>query len=203
MGGLAVLLLEGLYLFVGYKIVTGAQTKRKKWLAIVILTLIPTADAIVGRVYLQYLCATEGGLKVHRVVNDVKGFMSDGREDVTAVEKYGYKFSESRPLNGRVDRYSKDNGQVVKEKGVLPKSNHRVRLLNEGQVKDIYMRQTLVVETFPGGEVLATDAQIGFNGGWAERFLAAFSDGGINPVWCKGKDVNVRYREIIESSLKP
>lgn len=199
MAGLSVLFFIGLYFFIAYKIIKATNTKRTKLLAIVILILIPTADEVVGRIYLQHLCTTEGGLKVYRVVQDVEGFMSDGSEDVLAVEKYGYKFSESRPLNGRVNRYSKVNEQVVKEVDVLPKSNYRVRYLTTGQ-KDIYMRQALVVETYPSGEMLATDIQIGFSGGWVERFVAKFGSG--SRVWCKSKDVNARHRELIVSSLK-
>lgn len=199
MAGLGVLFFIGLYLFIAYKIIKSTNTKRTKWLAVVIMVLIPTADEVVGRIYLQHLCATEGGLKVYRVAQGVEGFMSDGSEDVLAVEKYGYKFSESRPLNGRVSRYSKVNEQIVKETDVLPKSNYRVRYQTTGQ-KDVYMRQALVVETFPGGEVLATDTQIGFSGGWADRFVAKFGSG--SRVWCKSKDVNARHRELIVSSLK-
>lgn len=202
MGGLAVFSLIGLYIFAGYKFVKSIRPGYRKWLAIAALALIPTADAVVGRVYLRHLCATEGGLKVHRVAEGVEGFMSDGR-DVSGmyVEKYGYEFSEGTPLNGRVNRYSKNNGQIVKEKDVLPKSKYRVRYLTTGQ-KNTYMKQTLIVETFPGTEVLATDTQIGFNGGWAVRFLGGFSDAGSSRVWCDREDILVRKREIIASSLK-
>lgn len=202
MAGLGVLILVGLYFFIAYQVVKALKTKASKSLAIAILVLIPTVDAIVGRFYLQHLCATEGGLKVYRVAQGVEGFIGAWGESDMAVEKYGYKYSESAPVNGRVNRYSKDNGQVVKEKDVLPKSNYRVRYLTTGR-KDIFMRQTLIVETVSGGEVLATDAQIGFNGGWAERFLAQFSGaGGGAVVWCESKDILVRYRELIVSSLK-
>ncbi len=202
MSGLGVLFFIGLYFFIAYKVVKAIKTKPLKWLAIVILVLIPTADEMVGRVYLQHLCATEGGLKVHRMVNGVEGFIGawGDEPDAMPVEKYDYSFSEGRPWKGRVKRYSKQNGQIVKENDVLPKSNYRLSLLDKGEVKDSYMRQTLVVETFPVGEVLATDTQIGFNGGWVAHLLASF--GGTNPVWCESKDSIVRYEELILSTLK-
>ncbi len=199
MSGIGVLLVIGLYFFIAYKIVGALKTKRLKWLAVVILALIPTADAVVGRVYLQHLCATEGGLKVNRVVNGVEGFIGAFGVDVEAVEKYGYKFSESSPWNGRVDRYSKVNGQMINENNVTPKSKFRVRLLNIGE-RDIYIRQMLVVETFPSEGMLAAHAQIGFSGGWAERFVALFGSG--SRTWCKSQDSMARYRELIASSLK-
>lgn len=58
MSGIGVLFVIGLYFFIAYKIVGALKTRRLKWLAVVILVLIPTADAVVGRVYLQHLCAT-------------------------------------------------------------------------------------------------------------------------------------------------
>lgn len=203
MGGLAVFVLIGLYIFAGYKLVKSIRLGYPKWLAIAALVLIPTADAVLGRIYLQHLCATEGGLKVYRVAQGVEGFMTDSR-DVSGmyVEKYGYKFSEGTPVNGRVNRYSKNNGQIVKEKDVLPKSKYRLRAISTGE-NNIYLKQALIVETFPGAEVLATDTQIGFNGGWALRFLGGFSDAGSSRVWCDREITLVRrYREIIASSLK-
>lgn len=78
MSGSGVLFFIGLYFFIAYKVVGAVKTKALKGLAIVIFALIPTADAVVGRIYLQHLCATEGGLKINRVVNGVEGFISSG-----------------------------------------------------------------------------------------------------------------------------
>jgi hypothetical protein len=67
---------------------------------------------------------------------------------------------------------------------------------------NFYSRSILAVETFPEKDVLATDLQIGFNGGWAERFLGGFSDAGAGSVaWCDSEDVLVRKKEMIQSSL--
>ena len=201
MAGLGVLFFVGLYFFVAYKIVRVLKTARLKWLAILILALIPTADAIVGRIYLQHLCATEGGLKVHRMAQGVDGFISDGGDSGMQVEKHGYKFSESAPINGRVNKYSKANGHVVREKDVIPISKYRVRFETTGQNAK-YRRQTFIVETFPDGIVIATDTLVGFNGGWAEDFISQFGGGGRQVAWCKGKDSLVRRDEIVSSTLK-
>ncbi len=203
MGGLAFFSLIGLYFFIAYKIVKAIKSKYRKWLAIAILALIPTADAVVGRIYLQHLCSTENGLKVYRVAQGVEGFMlsGGGGDGDMYVEKYGYKFTESTPVDGLVNRYSKQDGKVVKENRVIPQSNFQVRFLRAGE-KDAYTRTMVSVETFPAGEILGADVQIGFNGGWAERFLARFSDGGAGVVWCEYKDLIVRNRGIILGTLK-
>lgn len=202
MGGLAVFSLIGLYIFAGYKFVKAIRPGYRKWLAIAVLALIPTADAVLGRIYLKHLCATESGLKVYRVAQGVEGFMSDAGEHGMFVEKHGYKFSEGPPIDGWVKRYSKNDGQVIKENKVIPQSKFRVRLLTTGR-KDIYIRSTRVVETFPVREVLATETQIGFNGGWAERYFGGFSDAGAATVaWCREKDSFLRYEELVISTLK-
>lgn len=49
-----------------------ARTRQGKWLkglaAVAIFVLIPTWDAILGTIYFRYLCATEGGVRVYKVV---------------------------------------------------------------------------------------------------------------------------------------
>ena len=115
MGGLGVLLVVGLYLFVAYKVVNSAQTRKGRWLLVALMTLIPTADAIVGRLYLHHLCSTEGGLKVNRVVNDVDGFITDSAATDEWIKGHGYQFTEGNPVNGLVRRFSWRNGSVVRE----------------------------------------------------------------------------------------
>lgn len=50
-------------------------------------------------------------------------------------------------------------------------------------------------------EVLATSTQVYFNGGWAEKFLAAFSDaGGGSVARCDG--VELDYKGLVASTFK-
>lgn len=56
------------YLVIGNFIVKRIPNKWGKWIAIIILILIPTGDSIVGRIYFSYLCSTEAGVKVYQVV---------------------------------------------------------------------------------------------------------------------------------------
>lgn len=128
-----------------------------------------------------------------------------GPPDPNPVEEYNFRFSESKVSEERVNRYSKLNGQIVIENDVAPISKYRVRNPRPGETRDIYVRQEKVVETYPGGEILAIDSQIGFLGGWVERFVASFSGGGSrggSPSWCEGKDILVRKKELILSTLK-
>ena len=86
----------------------------------------------------------------------------------------------------------------------MPKSQYRVGSLHIGDTKNIYLKNQFVVDSVKG-EVLATDTQIAFNGGWTERFLAQFSDaGGGTVAWCTNTDLNpvVRHRRLVASTLK-
>jgi hypothetical protein len=120
------------------------------------------------------------------------------------VKNGGYQFSESAPVNGLVTRYSRQNGIILKEEKVTPKSQYRVRFENVGQ-KDAYGRSIDLVETADGKEVLAKHTAIAFKGGWAERFLARFSDAGIgNVAFCGAspQPVWIVRRALIANSLK-
>lgn len=203
MGGLGVLFCIGLYLFIALKVIGTFKTSRYQWLVITLVVLIPSGDAVVGRWYLQQLCAKEGGLKVNRVVEHVEGFMDDYRD--YWVKEGGYQFVESYPEDGRVTRYSKQGEQIIKEENVVPKSQYRLRSLDSGSIRNMYLRDRYVIDDVKSGEVLATDTQIAFNGGWAERFLAQFSDaGGGTVAWCINTELDsiVRYKRLVATTLK-
>lgn len=65
---LMVLVAATVYLVIGNFIVKRIPSKWGKRIAIAVLILIPTGDAIVGRIYLSYLCNTEAGVKVYQTV---------------------------------------------------------------------------------------------------------------------------------------
>jgi hypothetical protein len=149
------------------------------------------------------MCEAEAGLKIFRVAEHVEGFMDDGSHSDYWVKEHGYQFSENRLTNDKTTRYSKQNGQLIREDNVMPRSQYRVSS-TFGNTKDIYLRSQFVVDT-PQGEILATDTQIAFNGGWAERFLAQFSDaGGGTVAWCSNTELDsvVRHRRLVSSTLK-
>lgn len=204
MGGLAVVFFIGLYIAIAYWMFKRFDGSNFRWLVVALAVLIPSGDAVIGRLYLKGLCAEEGGLKVYRVVEHVDGFMEQLGTDYW-VKIGGYQFSEDFPMNGGVTRYSRMDGQVVQEDNVPPQSQYRVRRQHIGNVHDRYRRSVFLVERILNGEVLATDTQIAFNGGWAERFIALFSDAGGGAVaWCTNTELDpvVRHRRLVSSTLK-
>jgi hypothetical protein len=126
MGGLAVLALLGLYVFLAITVFNAAKTTKSKVIALLLILLIPTADAIYGRIKLQQMCKAEGGLKVYRVAQGVEGFMGYAEEEM--ITKYGYQFVESCDVTRNCYEFSKQNESVVKEYNVTPKSKYRLRL---------------------------------------------------------------------------
>lgn len=203
MGGLAALFFIGLYIAIAYWVFKRCGGSSFRWMVLALAVLIPSGDAVVGRLYLKHLCAQEGGLKVYRVAEHVDGFMDDYRDYWVKAGKY--RFTEEFPINGKVIRYSKNNGKIIREDNVLPQSQYRVRLQHLGSVHDRYLRNMYLVESIPNGEILATDTQIAFNGGWAERFIALFSDaGGGTVAWCTNTELDplVRHGRLVSTTLK-
>ena len=137
MGGLAVLFLLGIYIFIAYKVVGLAKTKALKAVALAVILLIPTADAIYGRIKLKQMCAAEGGLKVYRVAEHVEGFM--GYADETMITKHGFQFVESCDVARNCYKFSKQNENIIKEYNVTPKSKYRL-IQTYGDDKSIYSR---------------------------------------------------------------
>ncbi len=201
MGGLAILLLIGLYIGVAVWAVRRQKSTRNKVIALVIALLIPSADAIIGRIYLQHLCDTEGGLKVYRVVEGVEGFMEQGATTDYWVKNYGYQFTESKTSTGNNYRFSRQNGKIIVEENIVPKSKYLVKFESRG-ADNLFGRSVYLIEEINSKELLAIDFAIFFGGGWAERFLAQFSDAGAgNVAFCKGPLVNRRVN-IVTNTLK-
>ncbi|MGZ8272174.1 MAG: hypothetical protein ACXWT5_13415 [Methylophilus sp.] len=205
MGGIAVIFILGIYIFIAYKVVSLAKTKALKAVALVVMLLVPTADAIYGRIKLQQMCKAEGGIKVYKVVHNVEGFSDVDSVSDYWVKEQGYQFIESLPTNGSSTRYSRQNDQIILEEKVTPKSQYGVYIKKLGWINDAYMKNQYFVEAVATGEILATDTQIAFNGGWVERLIAMFSDAGGGAVaWCANIELDsvVRHRRLISKTLK-
>jgi hypothetical protein len=202
MGGLAVLFLLSFYFVITVALVVKAKGLPYKVLALVIMLLIPTADAIYGRYKLKQMCAAEGGLKVYRVAEHVEGFMTSTADEIW-IKKYGFQFSEGERSKGNYYRISKQNDQIVVEENVTPKSHYQVRSYHEGE-QTLYLKYKHVASLITSGEKLAEHTEIGFRGGWAERFLAAFSDAGSGVVgWCTPPPwLGDPQKDVIVNSLK-
>jgi hypothetical protein len=200
MGGLAVLFLLWVYLALTVLAVIKAKPLWAKGLVLLVALLIPTADAIYGRYKLKQMCAAEAGLKVYKVVHGVEGFMRDSADEYW-IKKYDYQFSEGKS-SPNYFRFSKQNGQIIREDNVTPKSKYRLRKIYDDS--SVYRRSQLLIEDIATGEILATDIQFTFHGGWAERFLAQFSDSaGGNVAWCADNpDILIVIDRIVTSTLK-
>src|SRR5690349_7846883 len=119
MGGLAVLLLLALYVWIAMKVVRRLKPGWGKALAVAAFVLIPTADAVYGRVRLKQMCAAEGGLKIYKTAKNVEGLYVE-RLGATPewITKDGFKYVEGEHA-GTIVRLSKgSNGQIVEEKNV-------------------------------------------------------------------------------------
>lgn len=200
MGGLAVLFFLGLYFVLTVTVIVKAKPLWAKGLVLLAALLIPTADAVYGRYKLKQMCAAEAGLKVYRVAENVKGFMDSSTDEAT-LKKYNFQFTEGGNPS-RYYRFSKQDNQVVIEENVAPISQYRLRKSYED--KNIYRRSQFLIEDIATGEILATDTRLAFKGGWAERFLAQFSDAGIgNVAWCSDNPYpEIRKENLINSTLK-
>lgn len=196
MGGLAVLGLLGLYIFLAITVFNAAKTTPAKVIAVLLILLIPTADAIYGRIKLQQMCKAEAGLKVYKVAHNVEGFMDDSADEIW-IRQYGYQYSEGDSSPKIYYRISKQNDQFVREDNVTPKSEYQVQLKKIGSTKDTYMRRQYLIKEIAKDEILATNTQVAFNGGWAERLIALFSDAGGGAVaWCSNVELDSWQRKI-------
>lgn len=208
MGGLGVLFFVGLYFLIAYKVTKAVGSKWFKAVVIIVALLIPTADAIYGRIKLKRMCEAEAGLRVYRVAEHVKGVADETTSYASAeywVGEQGYQFSErTAPIAGKVDRFFRGaDGLVSLEKSVLPKSEYRLRRIYPDW-KTTYARDVFLIENIATGEVLATQTWLAFNGGWAERFLAKFSDaGGGNVAHCSNvPDFGYHNHKLVNNILK-
>lgn len=214
MGGLAVLLLIGLYLVVAVMVIRAVPGQRAKIIATIVVILIPTADAMLGRLYLKYLCETEGGAKVYRVIENVEGIRWDGAIAVHSsdegskrfLNRFGFQFIESsiRP-DGKVDRISQQGDQVIREKAVHPKSVYALNFVSSDYGPlSFYTRDRNILETVKGKNLVAVDTQFIFKGGWAEYLLASFSDAGPGgAASCALPAAFKRRDKLIQESLRP
>ncbi len=185
MGGLGFLLVIFVYLLASLALVVFTPTLNYKALVLLAVVLIPSADAIYGRIKLNQMCKADGGLRVYKQPHNIEGYMRQFRPDETAVKNGLFKFSESEVRKGGFNRVSMQNGELVYEEVVKAISQYKAYLGNAVQLDSFYGYQDSVVETYPEGEVVARDREYFYRGGWAKRFLGSFADAGSSSVGCE------------------
>jgi len=203
MGGLAVLFFIGLYIGGAIWLVHSRKTRRAKWIAAAIALLLPTTDAVLGRLYLKHLCNTEGGLKVYRVVKGVKGFMWDLSVNDEWIKKYGFHFVEGNTRSdGMVNRHTLKNGKIISEWPIASIARYKAEFHHD-KSGSYFEKQKYEVLNLDNKEVLSTYTHFGFRGGWAEQFLAQFSDAGRGWVSSCSRPRSNPMDIVIKATLKP
>lgn len=184
MGGIGFLLVIFLYIVVSVKLVAKAPTLKYKIVALLAVLLIPSADAIYGRIKLHQMCEADGGLRIFKVEHNVEGVLSDGVLDDFAIKNSEYKFSEAEVRKGIFNRLSLQNGKLVLEENVQPRSKYKSYITTPSKINKLYWRQDAIIETYPESEVMVRDTLFGFRGGWVERFIARFAGANEITVVC-------------------
>lgn len=200
MGALLILVVAGLYLWLAIAITRKVKPGWGKVTVLVIAALIPTADAVVGRIYLKHLCATEGGLKIYRTVDDVDGFYDPtSNPNEEWIRKYGYKFIEGNVIGQPARMSLQPDGTIFSEKNIVLQSKYAYEL-KQGDVKDLYYRIEENIRVLESNEILSRYVNFSYAGGWVERAIsglyAARGKGGTceteNPLY-----------ELVTRTLKP
>lgn len=205
MGGLAVLVLIGAYFWIAHKTVRAIPSKWGKALAIVVFVLVPTTDAVYGRIKLRQMCEAEGGLKIYKTVEGVEGlYVDEFRPDSTWIGMYGYRFVEGKDYDGKYMRLSRgSDGKIVEEKNVALKSQYRYEY-SGGDFGIGYALEEKRILDLQTNEILARARNISYEGGWAERFIARFSGSrsGFAGACLEGAETISLYKFVTET-LKP
>lgn len=205
MGGLAVLWLTAVYLLIAIWATYRAHPHWMKLLVALGFLLLPTADAVYGRIKLRQMCAAEGGLKVYKTVEGVEGlYVGRFRPDPTWITNYGYRFIEGKDSSGKYRRLSRGpDGKIIEEKDVVPKSRYQLEYLG-GDFGAGYAYDEQRIRDLQTNEILARARNISYEGGWAERFIAMFSDSGSGFAGaCQEGSKRIWSDQIAHSALKP
>jgi hypothetical protein len=203
MGGLGVMILVGLYIWAAYVLVRRSKPRWGKALVAAIFLLVPTADAVYGRIRLKQMCA-ESGLKIYKTVEGVDGFLDHMRPLEDVLTRYGFEFVEGRDLSGRIARISRSqDGKVLVEKDVTPKSSYRYEV-SSAELGRGYVAGEHRIRDLRTNEVLARALNYSYEGGWAERFLARFTGSGSAYAGSCHEGAAGSWRgQIIRETLKP
>ena len=208
MGALLALVLSVAYLWLAYWLFRRATRPWIKLVVVCVAVLLPTADAVYGRLKLREMCAEEGGLNILKQVRNVDGFlMMASSADEQLLRRSGYKFVETeRKVGGRrvVDRLSlRPDGAILAEKDVFRQSQYLLRFL-PGNPADNYMRSEYLVESIDGTETLGRIRNFSYSGGWVERTIAALYGGRSSAGTCGlNRDTYASQFELLKATLTP
>jgi len=183
MGGLAILFFIGLYgLAALYALVKTPGWWRLATLAAVLL--VPSADSLWAHYVTMPRVCKDAGLKIYKKADKAGGLRLSTAEEFW-VTKHGFPFVEGEGAPGRYYRISMQGDRIVREQDVQPKA----RYLSEREVlspRPGIGGAAYRVRDLTSGEVVGELVTLGYGGGWAERFLAGFTDAGPGPLFPTG-----------------
>ncbi|MDT7519772.1 hypothetical protein RAE19_13805 [Rhodoferax sp. TBRC 17660] len=182
MGGIAVLLLFALGLWIGICLIRFGW-KIGSWkgmsLAAVLVIGLPIFDAQLGRAILQRKCDTDGKITVIESISNVEGFGVLHGVFPDSPKYYGYRYVEGGYAYQQHERVvlADDGGIGTVVKGVTPIAEYLLRE-RAGRDTAYFSRQRISVIELNTGRELGGYDSIHFRGGWVERVLGALSDSG-------------------------
>jgi len=177
--GLVILLIIVAYVAIAVVVVRAIKSRKWKVAAAVAAILIPMADAVIGRLHLHYLCETQAGVRVFKVVQEVDGFFDARlRPHPEWIVKHGYQFVEGKNYDGKPMRISlTTQNTLLEERNVIPRSRYRFEYSSDRSSLG-FGRVEWTIRDIQSAEVLARYVTFAYVGGWAERLLGAFTDSG-------------------------
>lgn len=201
MGALLILVLAAVYLLIAYKVTKKIKPWWGKIAAIAIFLLIPTADAVYGRIKFDRMCESEAGLKIYRVVEGVEGFYDPTSSPYEGwIKKYGYRFIEGNALNGKDARMVHlPDGTIRLETGITPISKYAYEE-KKSDLSEIYYRVDQRVRVRGTDEILGEQINITYAGGWFNRLIAGlYASRGQAGVCGPGTSID----DLVTKTLKP
>jgi len=170
------------------------KTPKKFYWAFTVLffILLPTLDIIIGKIYFNYLCKTEAGLKIYKSVK-VHGVLKKGMiinhkggifiSDMERFKNIGFQYLEG--INGSNFQYLNLNDtnqtiQIIKE----PQSRY-IFIYNEKSKPTNWLpivKNRALVKDMQTGEVLGEDIGFSYFGAWVGLLADHFVSGVSKPV---------------------
>jgi len=96
--------------FIVKKVYEKTQSKKKKYIALAIMILIPTWDVILGFPVYAFLCATQSGVKIYKTVDNVEGFYVGESESILIA----YQFTDKDQSYHFIDYKDETNGKYYR-----------------------------------------------------------------------------------------
>lgn len=202
-----------LYLFIAYKVTFYIANKTKKkryWIgSILFFILLPTWDVIIGKIYFNYLCENQAGLKVYKSV-EVDGYLDESsylirnnevsERDIINAKRfldYGFEFYEIPIVDGKVINFSKDKNENIIYK-ILYERKSIYNYSRETSIFDsiflgIYHNKESFLDL--SNENIKVNI-IYFRMGWLAKFVNHYI-GGVHPEYCP-----INNTSLIESIIK-